>query len=72
MRKFIISAAAMTAFAALLAQAPAKADYNFGPIQNGGQCWKDSTSSKFFGYWSACPQPASVAVAPRHHKTHHR
>jgi hypothetical protein len=39
MREFMISTAAMTAFTVLLASAPAKADHNFGPIQNGNQCW---------------------------------
>jgi hypothetical protein len=73
MRKLMISAAAMTAFAALLASAPAKADANFGgPIQKGDQCWTNSTSSKDFGFWGACPKPASVAVTRpvRHHRHH--
>jgi hypothetical protein len=71
MRKFMISAAMVTTFAASLASAPANADFNFGPVQNAGQCWKLSTNSKEFGYWSECPRPASVA-APTRHKNHHR
>jgi D-alanyl-D-alanine dipeptidase len=70
MRKFVISVAAMMVFAALVPTAPAKADFNFGPVQNGNQCWTYTPNSKEFGYWGACPQPASVA-APTHHKSHH-
>ncbi len=70
MRKFMISAAAMTAFAALLASTAAKADFNFGPVRNADQCWTLTTNSKEFGYWSTCPRPASVA-APAHRKSRH-
>jgi len=72
MREFMISAAAMTVFAAVgaTAPAPAKADFNFGPVQNGNLCWTYTPNSREFGYWGACPQPASVA-APTHHKSHH-
>ena len=70
MRKFMIPAAAMVAFAALLASVPAKADFHYGPVENAGQCWKNSATSKEFGYWSACPRPASVA-APTRRKNHH-
>jgi len=65
MRRFIISAAALTAFAALLASAPANADYNFGAVQNAGQCWKATLGyarDASFGYWGACPRTASVAI----------
>jgi hypothetical protein len=71
MRKVIISAAAMTAFAALLASAPANAVENYGPKQVGSQCFTSSHSQGrdlAFGSWGACPQPASVAVAPKGHK----
>jgi hypothetical protein len=73
MRKFVISVAAMTVFAGHAASVPAKADFNFGPVQNGNQCWNsspNSNNSKEFGYWAACPQPASVA-APTHRKNRH-
>jgi hypothetical protein len=70
MREFVISVAAMAMFGALLSAAPAKADFNFGPIKNGNQCWKYSTNSKEFGYWMACPEPAAVA-APAPRKSHH-
>jgi D-alanyl-D-alanine dipeptidase len=66
----VISASAMTVFAALLTSAPAKADLNYGPLQNGSQCWTYTPNSKEFGYWSTCPRPASVA-APAHHKSRH-
>jgi len=73
MRKFIISAAALTAFAALLGSAPAKADYHFGGIRNGNQCWSGSMTHgrDGFGFWSACPQTASVATT-RTVRRHHR
>jgi hypothetical protein len=74
MRRFTISAAAITAFAALLASAPAMAEYHFGPTQNGNKCWHGSGavvipgrvggSPGGFGYWGACPQTASTTVAP--------
>jgi hypothetical protein len=73
MRKFVISAAATTAFAALLA--PAHAVENYGPNKVGNQCFTPSSSHArdlAFGAWNACPQPASIAVAPAHHKNRHR
>jgi hypothetical protein len=75
MRKFVISATAMTAFAALLASAPANAVENYGPNKVGNQCFTPSNSHArdlAFGAWNACPQPASIAVAPAHHKNRHR
>jgi hypothetical protein len=65
MRHFLITGAAMTAFAASLASVPANAERNFGPMQNAGQCWKFSQGyarDGGFGYWGACPQTASVAI----------
>jgi hypothetical protein len=82
MRRFTISAAAIAAFAALLASAPAMAEYHFGPVQNGEKCWHGSGAvvipgrvggpSNGFGYWGACPQTASATVAPaqRHARRH--
>jgi len=74
MRKVIISAAAMTAFAALLASAPANAIENYGPNKAGNQCFTPAHTQgrdSAFGTWAACPQPASVAVAATRHKSHH-
>jgi len=71
MRKFVISATAVTAFAALMASAPANAMDNYGPTKVGNQCFKASTTvgrDMSFGTWGACPQPASVSVAPRRKK----
>jgi hypothetical protein len=71
MRQFIISAAAM---AALLASFPANAVENYGPSKVGNQCFTASpawTRDLTFGTWAACPQTASVAVAPTHHKSRH-
>ncbi len=71
MRKVMISAVAMTAFAALLASAPANALDNYGPKQVGNQCF---TPAPFhgkdlgFGSWGACPQPASIPVASTRQK----
>jgi hypothetical protein len=69
MRQFTISTAALTVFAALLASIPAQAEMNGGgPVQSGAQCFKYSAGQDKdgrFGMWAACPQTASVAVAPR-------
>jgi hypothetical protein len=73
MCKFTVLAAA-AALAATLTLGPANADYHFGPVQNGNQCWKSSGggSAKDFGYWSACPQPASAsATRTVRHARHH-
>jgi len=68
MRKFVLSAAAMT-FAALLVSAPASADFNAGgPIKQGNQCWKDQVGAGKdgrWGMWGACPQAASVAATQK-------
>ena len=59
----LCSTAAAFAIAALMSSAPALAEYNYGPVKNGNQCWKDYTGRKAeFGYWTACPQPA---IPPR-------
>jgi hypothetical protein len=76
MKTFTISAATMTVLAALLASAPARAERNWGPLKNGDQCWKEQVNTGGFnagtwGYWTACPAAASVAVEPRHHHHHH-
>jgi hypothetical protein len=67
MRKFMLSAAAMTAVAALLASAPARADMGHGPLQNGNKCFKTSAGwgKDNIGYWDTCAQPASTAVAAK-------
>jgi hypothetical protein len=70
-QKFMISAAAITVFTALLASAPARAELNFGPVQSGTQCWHvspNSSNSKDFGYWGTCPQSASAPAAVHHKK----
>ena len=76
MHKLTIAAATI-AFGALLASAPAQADIlNGAPDKNGNQCFTYSHSQARdarFGTWGACPQTASVAVAPasRHIRRHH-
>jgi uncharacterized membrane protein len=64
MRHFFITAAAMTAFAALVS-VPASALDNHGPTQVGNQCFKPAAGGSRdlnFGAWSACPQQASIAT----------
>ena len=74
MRQFTISAAAATMLAALLASAPTQADILRGaPNKNGSQCFKFSQGQERdsrFGFWTDCPQTASVAVAPRQTRRH--
>ena len=66
MTKVALCTVAAVAFAALMSSAPAFAELNAGAIKNGNLCWKNSPSRKGeFGYWSACPQPASAVVAPK-------
>jgi hypothetical protein len=74
MRHFLIAAAAMTAFAALLASAPANALDTWGPTKVGNQCFTPAPNwgrDLGFGSWGACPEPASAVVAPKHHRNHH-
>jgi hypothetical protein len=73
MRHFLITAAAMTAFVASLASVPANALENYGPQQISGQCFKANNGrDSSFGYWSTCPQTASVAITHATTKRHHR
>jgi hypothetical protein len=74
MRRSYVYAAATLAMTAMLAAAPAKAEYNYGPVKNGSQCWLSSPNhtginAATWGYWGACPAAASVAtVTPRHRR----
>jgi hypothetical protein len=75
MRHFLITAAAATAFTALLASAPASALENYGPTKVGNQCFTPAPHwgrDLGFGSWGACPQPAGAVVGPKHHRTHHQ
>jgi hypothetical protein len=70
MRGFAITVAALSILAA--GAVTAQADVNYGPVKQGSQCWNASPSSgdhraNGFGYWGACPAPASgsVATTPR-------
>jgi uncharacterized membrane protein len=74
MRHFLITAAATAALAALQASAPANALDTWGPVKVGNQCFTvtgQSGRDAGFGSWDVCAQPASVPVAPKHHKVHH-
>ena len=67
-------AIAAVAIAALFASAPANAEYHYGPVKNGNQCWKSArdNGNTAFGYWDQCPAPAATtAAAVRHHRRHH-
>jgi len=68
MRKFVLTAAAMTAFAAL--SAPAFADMHPGPTRDGNKCFNATPGwgKDGIGYWGACPQAASVTPAARQSK----
>jgi len=54
---------------------PAKADRNWGRCSRmasaGIQCRHNGSTPEPWGFWGACPKPASVAVAParRHHRS---
>jgi hypothetical protein len=65
----IATAAAVLIGAAL--STTAMADMNYGPINNGKQCWKSAKDGiNGFGYWDSCPTPAAAVVthAPRHQR----
>jgi hypothetical protein len=67
MRGFAMTIAAVSMLAA--GAVSAQADVNYGPAKQGNQCWNASPSSgshtaNGFGYWGACPAPASASVAP--------
>ena len=40
----------------------ARADMNYGPTQNGDQCFTKASggSESMFGWWGPCPQPAAA------------
>ena len=69
-RLTLTTAAAAMLFGGVLAGTPAKAEYNYGPMKNGTQCYKVSKTwgEMGYGYWENCPSPAATAApAARHH-----
>ena len=69
-RLTLTTAAAAMLFGGVLAGTTAKAEYNYGPMKNGTQCYKASKSwgEMGFGAWGACPNAAATAApAARHH-----
>ena len=65
MRNLTIAAAAI-AMATLITATSASAEYlGGGPRKQNGQCWKASKGSEGFGFWRACPQPASASASAR-------
>jgi hypothetical protein len=76
MRLFVVSTSAALAFAALLASAPAKADFNYGAVKQGSMCWKTSaghtgSNGGTFGYWGSCASTASTGTVVRRVRRHH-
>jgi hypothetical protein len=67
MRQFMMTAAALTAFAALVATAQAESLHG-APMQNGNQCFKYSPGNSKdgrFGSWGDCPQAAATPRSTR-------
>jgi hypothetical protein len=68
MRHFLIALAATITFAVLAPSVGAKAEYYYGPLKNGNQCWnkrmEHGAANIGWGYWGECPKPASTAAAP--------
>jgi len=71
MQRIIMTAAAMLLGAAL-AVTSAKADMNYGPVQDKGLCFKGSpTSEGVFGFWAECPKPAAATATVHHRHVKH-
>jgi hypothetical protein len=68
MNRFTAFSAAIV-LAIPLSSVAAKADYHYGPVQSGNQCFVRASSNgrtnDGFGYWAECPKPASTAATPR-------
>jgi hypothetical protein len=67
-RLTLMTAAAAMLAGGVLAGTPAKAEYNYGPMKNGSQCYNYSANgwnNQGFGAWKACPTEAAKPV------THH-
>ena len=73
MHQRAVYAAAIVMSAAMFAVLPAKADMNTGPVKKANQCWIGARglADMGFGYWAACPQPASTATQPRRTRQRH-
>jgi hypothetical protein len=56
------SVIAAVVLAATLSSVAARADYHYGPVKDGRQCWKISPAGGGvdFGYWGECAKPAAV------------
>jgi hypothetical protein len=61
----------------VMAATSAKAEYNYGPLKKGTQCYKMSANgwnNQGYGYWASCPNPAAPTANPNrsvhHHETH--
>jgi hypothetical protein len=72
MQRLIMTAATAAMFCGVVMTATsAKAEYNYGSMKNGAQCYKMSTNgwnNQGFGFWSSCPNPGrrpSAQIGPR-------
>ena len=67
MQRLIMTAAAAAMLSgAVVAATSAKAEYNYGPMKNGTQCYKMSANgwnNQGFGFWNACPNEATAPAA---------
>ena len=79
MQRLIMTAAAAAMLSGVvMAATSAKAEYNYGPLKNGTQCYKMSANgwnNQGYGYWASCPGPAAAPAANpsrtvHHHETH--
>jgi hypothetical protein len=68
-RLTLMTAAAAMLFGGVLAGTPAKAEYMYGPMKNGTQCFKPSKTwgEMGFGAWGDCPSTAATPTTTRHH-----
>jgi hypothetical protein len=72
MNRFTAFAAA-AALATTLSSVAAKAEFYYGPVQQGNQCWNRQMSNgqvnTGWGYWAECPKTASTSATPRRART---
>jgi hypothetical protein len=70
-RLTLMTATAAMLFGGVLAGTPAKAEYHFGPMKNGSQCYSYSTNgwnNQGFGVWKNCANEAATPTAHHHAK----
>jgi hypothetical protein len=74
MQRMMMAAAALL-LGAGVAVSTAKAEMNYGPIQDKGLCFKrlpyGLAGELGYGYWAECPKPAAAPVVHRHSSKKH-